>query len=82
MSALGIGESVAVGLAAGLTGGAMMEWGTELPLLENLTVLQLMKGQALQASTVIALSAAAGNLLGRPAMRMVLPLLGITVAGA
>lgn len=86
MSALGLGDSVAVGLAAGLTGAGIMALNDaqpELPLLSNLGgALAPMWRKAMQSVTVIALSAAAGNLVGRPALKYVAPMLGITVQGA
>lgn len=82
---LGLGETVAIGLASGLAGWGLIELRQAqptLPLIAQMDVLGDMSFSKTESVAVIALSGAAGNLIGRPALKYIAPMIGITVQGA
>lgn len=75
MADFNVVESVVNGVMAGAASGVLMMYGRDLPLVRKLSVIESMNFQRGQAMQVVALSAFAGQLLGRPLAKMAMKVL-------
>lgn len=77
MADFNVVESVVNGVMAGAAAGVIMMYGRDLPLVNKLSVVESMAPQAGQAMAFVALSAFAGQFLGRPVSKMAMKVVGV-----